>query len=370
MKTHRIPLRLLGVVALYCCVSLLVGHPFAAQVAVADSPTTEPTPRPTPTTAPYIEVNPSEAVAGQDIPVVVTGHYWPADAPGVTLTFDQADMTYWLGGPFSVTADGSFEVQVVIPAAWATVGQHLIMASDNQTFYAQALIVLVAPPPTSTPTATDAPTATDLPTATWTPPPSNTPTPSTPTLTPTPTKTPTPSPTARLITPEVTDTPTPRNTAPARTATSSPTPTWTLTATFTPTPVPTNTPGPTAPKALAPTLIPTNTPTPSPTATSTPAPTLAVVVLVPSRLPTSQVVAQMPYSGGMGQGTADQTLRVAIIVMLVGGVFMALFVAVLVVAMWVMFRYLRARGYLRSPQQDELFPFSNAGILEAWDRTD
>ena len=353
MKTHRVPLQFVGAIALFCCVSLLIGHPFAAQVAVADSPTSEPTPRPTPTTSPYIEVNPSEAVAGQDILVVVTGHYWPAGEPGVSLTFDQLDMAHWLGGPFPVAPDGSFVVQVVIPAAWATIGQHMIMASDNHAFFTQALIVLIAPPPTNTPTATGVPTATDMPTATWTPTPSSTPTPATPTVTPTPTKTPTPTSTARPITPAVTETAAPRHT-PAGIATSTPTPTWTATATTTPTSVPTNMSSPTAVKAWTATSTPTATQTPTSTASSTAVPTLQVVVLIPTRQPTSQVVAQMPYSGGMGQDTVDQTLRLAIIIMLLGGVFMAVFLTVLVIAIWVMFRYLRARGYLRPAQQDEL----------------
>jgi hypothetical protein len=71
-------------------------------------------------------------------------------------------------------------------------------------------------------------------------------------------------------------------------------------------------------------------------------PTFRPVALIPT-LPPPEVPAQMPRSGGTAQDTTNQTLREATIVMLLGGVFFAILITVLVVAIWVVFRYLRAR---------------------------
>ena len=350
MKKHRGSISVIGGVALLCAASLLLGHLVAARAALAESPTSEPTPRPTATMSPYVEVSPNEAMAGQDVTVAVTGHYFPSGGPGVTVTFDEQDMSRYLGGPFGVDPDGTFSGQVVIPAGWATAGQHAIVAWDNYGSLTQAPIMLTAVPPTDTPTATDEPTATGSPTPTWTPTPSKTPTPITPTTTPSPTATPTQTPMARAITPIVTATPTPRRTASAgSTATTEPTPTWMptamamATATFTPLPAGTSIFGPVATLTPTATPTPTETSTPTPTAASTATPTSAPLAMIPTLPAAPQVVAAMPQSGGTDQEAVDRVVEVAITVMVLGGILFAVLIGVLVIAVWMMIRYLRAR---------------------------
>jgi len=54
-------------------------------------------------------------------------------------------------------------------------------------------------------------------------------------------------------------------------------------------------------------------------------------------------VAGTLKSGRIEQGTANQALRQAIVVMLLGGVFFAVLITVLVITIWILLRYLRAR---------------------------
>ena len=348
MKMHRGSLSVIGGIGVICAASLFIGHMVAAGVVLAQSPTSEPTPRPTATMTPYIEVNPTEAMADQNVAVVVSGHYWPSGAPGVTLTFDAPGMSHYLGGPFVVDVGGSFVVEVVIPAGWATAGQHAIVASDGYGTIAQASIVLTAAPPTNTSTPTDEPTPTGSPTPTWTPTPSRTPTTVTPTSTPSPTTTPTQTPVARTITPIVTVTPTPRRTAGPRTPTTAPTdtppPTWTATTTATFTPLPGATSILVALATNTRTALPTATETlmPTQTATSTATPTGAPLAMIPT-LPAHQAVAGMPMAGGTSQESVDQVLQVAIVVMVLGGIMFGVLIVVLVIAIWMMLRYVRAR---------------------------
>jgi len=70
--------------------------------------------------------------------------------------------------------------------------------------------------------------------------------------------------------------------------------------------------------------------------------------MIPTLPAAPQVVADMPRSGGTEEGAADQVLQVAIIVMVLGGIFFAALITVLVIAIWVMLRYLRAREMERT----------------------
>jgi hypothetical protein len=205
----------------------------------------EPTPRPTATPAPFIELTPSQGVAGTPVAVTVTGSLW---VPGVLLRL------FWDGLPDPVAtatpgADGTFTVGFITPTTEE--GEHIVTAAQDLgglTLTAQATFVFLVATPTQT--FTPGPTNTD--TATWTP--THTPTPITPTPTSTQTRTPTPSPTLRPVTPMVTITPIPPTRGPTRppsaTRTNTPvpgTPTNTLTPSVTPTP--SDTPGPGTPSA-------------------------------------------------------------------------------------------------------------------------
>jgi len=60
-------------------------------------------------------------------------------------------------------------------------------------------------------------------------------------------------------------------------------------------------------------------------------------------LPAHQAVAGMPQAGGTSQESVDQVLQVAIVVMVLGGIMFGVLIVVLVIAIWMMLRYVRAR---------------------------
>ncbi|MBN1659324.1 MAG: hypothetical protein JXA93_13045 [Anaerolineae bacterium] len=229
-------------------------------------------PRPTATTEPGIQVAPSEGVAGQDLVLTVTGSYWPTGGLPVSLAWDVKDGSQRLVEAFPVNPDGSFEQVVTVPAAWASIGTHQVLASQGTDFWASATVILIEPTATSTATPTDTPTVTPSPTPSMTRWPTSTPTPITPTATWTPTPTHTPTPPLRTVTPITTETPLPTETrprppvAPSRTATDAPTATPNPTTTPTETPAQTDVPTPAPLPFLTFTPSPSPTPTPSPTA--------------------------------------------------------------------------------------------------------
>jgi hypothetical protein len=226
-------------------------------------------PRPTPTLEPGIEIEPTEAVAGQDVVVTVTGFYWPVGGLPVSLAWDVRDGSQRLAEAFEVGPDGSFHQVVTVPAGWATPGTHQVLASQGADFWTSATMILVEPTATSTATPTDTPTVTPSATPSRTPWPTGTPTPITPTATWTPTPTHTPTPPLRTVTPETTDTPVPAPTRKPLPVVPSSTPTDTATATPEPTTTPTATRAQLDPPTLEPAPFLTFTPSPSPTATPT-----------------------------------------------------------------------------------------------------
>lgn len=257
MRKFAFPIRSLGVVGGVMVLALILASPIGALAPLYQT-TPEPPPRPTATAAPYIEVIPTETIGERDLPIVVKGYTWPATDPGITLTWDEFDPNRWLFGPEQIVQpDGSWEVQVTVPAAWTTAGIHTVMATDNHAFFAEATINLIKPTPTNTPTPSLTPSPTN------TRPPTNTPT-RTPTVT--------PSPTLAPITPIITITPIVPTSRPTSAVTRAPTATRTPspipgTATHTPTPsitpTPTETPGPGTP-SVTPELTSTPTFTPTP----------------------------------------------------------------------------------------------------------
>jgi len=252
-------------VALFLVLALVAVGPAVVHSAQMGTPTgaatEEPTPRFTPESEPFIQLNPTEGIAGERTRVVATGAFWEPEG-NVVLYWDSTDNRV-----SNVTAapDGTIQTAFETPVdpPFGSPGAHTVIAVQGD-HRAQATFMLVAPTPTNTPTMT------------WTPLPSATPTPITPTSTRpatstfTPTPTFTPSPTLRPVTPMVTITPIPPTAAPpgpVRTSTPAPTRTNTPlpgTLTFTPTPsitpTPSQTPGPGTPSA---------TPEPSATATAT-----------------------------------------------------------------------------------------------------
>lgn len=226
---------------------LVVASPVGAFPFLAQT-TPEPSPRPTATPAPYLELFPTQGVAGNATDVTAAGAQWPIGTV-VTLYWDDAS-----GGPklgeATVNGEGRFQIGFKTPtdATWAGVGAHTVIAVQDGS-QATAGFELIAPTPTYTP----------LP-----PTPTFTHTPVTPSATPTTTNTPIPSATLRPVTPMVTISPIPPTRAPA--VTRAPTATRTNTPlpgpptqTLTPssTPLPTQTPGPGTPSAT-----PLATPTP------------------------------------------------------------------------------------------------------------
>ena len=137
-----------------------------------DSAAQEPEPRPSPTPQPWIQLAPDQAVAGQDVGVLVTGLCWPS--PGlVTLMWEGAGGPSLLLGPLEVGLNGDFSANVFIPASWATSGTHLIVAIHSAGPEAAAGLSFAPPTATDTPSPTPTPTPTDTqpprPSPTWTP---------------------------------------------------------------------------------------------------------------------------------------------------------------------------------------------------------
>ncbi len=352
MNKVNLSIRLLGIAAAVVLIGLLVATPAAAYPLRLDDPTPEPTPRPTIVPSPFIEISPSEAVAGEPLPVSVTGYFWPAGGPGVMLAFDQVAGDRVLAGPIAPNPDGFFAVQVVVPADWAMPGVHRIIAVDNQGGIADAALTLVIPTATSTPPPTDTPLPTDTPPPTDTPAPTRTPTPITPTATRTATPTFTATRPFRDITPQMTATSIPRTTArptSPRVPTSTPTPNSTSTAT--PTATGTTTELPRLLQTLTFTPSPTASPsaTPEPSATPQVTPTVALDVTPTGSVPLVVTAAEgpgLPMAGGLQNKLTLEDMRLAIVLVLLGGIFFALFTTVLVAGLLVTIRVLRARGLL------------------------
>lgn len=260
MNRSGFPRRWAAVMAgLVLWVGLLV-HP-ASVSAGPQQITPEPSPRPTATAAPYIELNPSEGVVGDNNQTRVTGYLFIPGGP-VVFFFDETIPMVVLE-EVTWNPDGSFTALVQIPPE-AAAGSHTVTARQGGLL-ASAPYVLVTPTATHTPT----PTATSTPTPTRTP--TRTATPVSPTPTRTPTLTPTPSATLRPVTPMVTITPFPPTRPPTM-------------ATHTP----------------APTRTPTRTPSPgpSPTPTSTPLPGQPTATPAIAATPTTEEMAQT--GGGWG----------------------------------------------------------------------
>ena len=243
MNRSAFPIRVVGLVGLVTLLALIVVRPVGAFPFLYQN-TPEPTPRPTVTPAPYLELDPTQAVAGQAATVVARGALW---TPGATVNL------YWDGGgpvlvSSTVGSDGKFQTTFQVPTdGRGTVGMHSVDAVQGG-LSASASFELIAPTPTHTPTATGTPKPP-------TPTPTNTPV--TPSPTPTVGPTLTASPTLRPVTPIATISPIPPTRRPV--VTSAPAPT----RTNTPVPgTPTHTRTPTATPGLG-----TPSATPQPTAT-------------------------------------------------------------------------------------------------------
>ena len=237
MNRFTVPIRTVGLVALTVLLGLLLVHPAGAGVGLYQA-TAEPSPRPTPTSAPLLELDPTEGPAGVPNVVLATGHLW---APNQQIQLYWDDTDHPIGPQTQIGGDGSFEIVFTTPInnpPYSNVGIHRVIAVATDITQAEATFELLTPAPT--PTYTNTPVT--PPTNTFTPSPTKTPV--TPTNTPTPTLTPTPSPTLHPITPMVSITPLP----PTKGATRAPTATHipgTPTVTRTPSP----TPGPGTPSA-------------------------------------------------------------------------------------------------------------------------
>ena len=258
------PIRIAGVAGVITLVFLVLVAP-AGALSFLDQTTPEPSPRPTATSAPYLQLDPVQGVAGDATPVTATGGLW---VPGQAVSLYWDDTSLPLGNTVT-TVDGAFEMDFETPTDpdHATVGHHKVLAVQG-ALQAEADFELIAATATPTYTPTNTP---EPPTPTYTP------TPVTPSPTPPPTTTPTPSPTLRPVTPMVTITPFPPTQPPA--------------TTNTPAPTHTNTPVP---------GTPTNTLTPSvtPTASNTPGPGTPAATPQPSATP----VEEISETGG-GWGT-------------------------------------------------------------------
>lgn len=244
MNKSAFPIRVVGLVGMVTLLALLVVRPVGAFPFLYQA-TDEPTPRPTVTPAPFLELSPTQGVAGNDTSVVATGALWTLGGT-VTLYWDDASVNL---GTAQVDGEGKFQTTFTTPTdpAHAAVGVHRVIAVQG-SFQAEAFFELIAPTPTHTPTSTNTPLPPTL---------THTSTPVTPSATPTTTYTPIPEPTLRPITPMVTISPIPPTRAPAVTRAPQATRTNTpVPGPPTDTPVPSATPGPGTPSA-----------TPQPTAT-------------------------------------------------------------------------------------------------------
>lgn len=249
MKRSTFPIRIAGLVGMIALLVLIVVRPAGALLYQG-----EPTPRPTPTTAPYIELNPVQGIAGDVTEVQASGALWTAGG-AIVLYWDAVDGGGVELGQVVATNEGTFVFSFNTPTdpPNGSVGVHTVYAVQGAT-QAEAFFELIQGEPTDTPTPTNTVTPTTSPTTTFTP---------SPTPTPTQTSTAIPSPTLRPVTPMVTISPIPPTRPPSATR---PRPT----STNTPVPgPPTSTPSPTI------TLLPTSTPGPgtpsvTPQATATP----------------------------------------------------------------------------------------------------
>jgi hypothetical protein len=240
MDRSAYPIRIVGLVGMVALLVLLFASPVGA-LPFLNQTTPEPTPRPTSTPAPYLELDPTQGVAGSATSVLAMGGLWVPDQT-VILFWD--DNTLELGRT-EVRSDGTFETTFTTPTggAPATVGLHTVIAVQLE-FRAEATFELLAPTPTYTPSPTNTPRPSN------TPLPSDTPAPTVPSPTFTPSPTSTPEPTLRPVTPMVTISPIPPTRAPAVTRRPSPTRTNTpVPGTPTNTPTPSPSPGPGTPSA-------------------------------------------------------------------------------------------------------------------------
>ncbi len=336
---RRRTINLVGMVAL---VSLLGVCAVVFPLEVASQ---EPTPRPTPTLAPYIELEPIQAVGEEPVDIIVRGYLWPTN-PGAAVNLYWDDLVHSLDGPIAIDGSGEFETAVLVPGPWATPGIHQVIAALVGTTYTTfAEINLVVPTPTYTPTASSTPT------------PSLTPSPTGST---TPTGTVSPTPTMRPVTPVVTgypirppvyptsppiyyptiavtryplptNTPRPQPTQVPPTSTPVPTDTPTVTPSPTPTDTPTITPSPTA----------TDTPTitPSPTATDTPVPTSTPTRMPVPAAPDTSEGAGLPAAGESWESTFFQGFIAAVLLV----VLLTAFIIVVLVILLVVWRIMRMR---------------------------
>ena len=255
MNRSAFPIRVVGLVGMVVLLALIVTRPVGAFPFLYQN-TPEPTPRPTVTPAPYLELNPTQSVAGDPTTVTASGALW---TPGVDVIL-RWDGTSPALASVTVDSEGRFQTTFEVPTdidGRGSVGMHTVTAVQGG-LQAEATYQLVAPTPTPTPTATNTPRPTN------TPEPTPTNTPITPSPTSPPTDTATPGPTLRPVTPIVTITPLVPTKGPV--ATRRPTATRTNTpvpGTPTDTPTPSVTPSPSATPGPG---TPSATPQPTPTA--------------------------------------------------------------------------------------------------------
>jgi hypothetical protein len=261
MNRSTLSVRKMRGVALAILLSLLIVLPASARFSSYLQEIPTPTVRPTATPAPYLELSPTQGIAGEATPVIATGGLWAA---GRTMRLYWDDTGRQVGEA-QILGNGTFQINFTTPTdqPYASVGTHQVLAICDDGTQAQASFELIVPTPTQTPTNAPPPTNTSVP-------PTKTPKP--PTNTPSPSPSPSPSATLRPITPMVTITPIPETRQPTKAPTKAPVvvatrtptrPAGTPTSTFTPSPTFTSspTPGPGTPSV-----------TPQPTATFTPTP--------------------------------------------------------------------------------------------------
>ncbi len=341
---RRRTINLVGMIALMSLLGVFAVV-FPLKVASQD----EPTPRPTPTIAPYIELEPLQAVGEEAVDIIVRGYLWPVADPPEEVNLYWDDQVHSLEGPVAIDSSGEFETTVLVPGPWATPGIHQVIAALIGTTYTTfAEINLVVPTPTFTPTASTTPTPTGSPT---------------PTVSPTTTGTVSPTPTLRPVTPVVTGYPVPPPVYP----TSPPIyyPTIAVTRlplpTNTPRPLPTqvpptSTPVPTDTPTVTPSPTPTDTPTvtPSPTATDTPTITPSPTptdTAVPTSTPTRTSVAAAPDTSGPSEDAGlpaageswESTFFQGFIAAVLLVVLLTAFIIVVLVILLVVWRIMRMR---------------------------
>jgi hypothetical protein len=146
MSKSAFPIRFLGVVGVVSLLAFVLAVPTGA-LAPHLQTQPEPFPRPSPIDVPFIELNPTQGVAGNATQVVVTGHLWTVNTT-VILYWDDESLPV-ANGP--ADGDGNFEIGFLTPtdAAHATVGAHPVIAKQG-AFRAEASFVLIAPSPTPT----------------------------------------------------------------------------------------------------------------------------------------------------------------------------------------------------------------------------